>query len=82
MSITSWFQPPYRAGRGRGMVAALLAALRGGANSREKSVDPGIEHDLGMRREWQDYKSPSQRDRGSSRQLHNRAERIAAGLPE
>ena len=64
------------------LVKALLVSVpkgRSRCKHRPHLVDP---HDVGLERKHQDYAPRGRSTHGTMRQLHARAERIAAGLPE
>jgi len=63
-------------------LATLLAREPQDARPDGGIPDRAIRHDTGLDREHQEYASGHGSGQGSQRALHDRAERVAAGLPE
>lgn len=83
MSITASLAPPRSPALWRRLVARVLSAprllpWRGGDAPPCRHTS----HDIGLDRQHQEYAPRGRRAHASVRQLHARAERLGAGLPE
>ncbi len=74
--------PKSTAGLWRRLVAAVFAPARVRAPSGADAVTEEARHDVGLDRMHQDYAPCGRRQQRTIHQLHARAERLAAGLPE
>lgn len=66
----------------RRVVAALRAPAGGPPRRGEHALGRHASHDIGSSRMHQDYAPRGRAGQTTARQLHARAERLAAGLPE
>jgi transcription initiation factor TFIID subunit TAF12 len=83
MLISLVFGPPRRpqAPR-RGMAEAVRPSPDNAGRGGEPALTRATLRDVGLSREHQDYASAGNGADSSTRRLHARAERLAAGLPE